>query len=79
MCRTCRDCGTAFETKKVKKGYIDQCDECSQDNVRRYIGRPVRIPDGLKFQRDLDIVRDQREIETAKTLLIKDGTYAINV
>lgn len=30
--RKCRDCLIEFNNKKTKKGFIDQCDDCSKDD-----------------------------------------------
>lgn len=35
----CRNCGIEFKNKKLRRGYIDQCDSCSEDKVERYVGR----------------------------------------
>lgn len=35
----CRNCRQEFFKKRIKRGYIDQCDDCSKDGVQRYVGR----------------------------------------
>lgn len=37
----CRDCGQPITkaTKQLKRGYINQCDSCSIDDVEKHIGR----------------------------------------
>lgn len=35
----CRDCGIEFDSKKSKKGFRDQCDDCSEsDSTVRFLG-----------------------------------------
>lgn len=38
MIRVCRNCETEFAEKIVKKGFVDQCDDCSEDPEARHIG-----------------------------------------
>jgi hypothetical protein len=33
----CRDCGVEFKEKKERKGFYNQCDDCS-DDIPRYLG-----------------------------------------
>lgn len=36
----CRDCGAAFNSKKHRRGYRDQCDRCAieQEEPAKYLG-----------------------------------------
>ncbi len=37
--RICKDCHISFAKKQSKKGFFNQCDECSDaDSTHRYIG-----------------------------------------
>lgn len=38
--KTCRTCREEFAIKKIKRGFADQCDDCSeeQDEPDRYLG-----------------------------------------
>jgi len=39
MGKICRDCGDEFKIKISKKGFINQCDDCSEsDKTQRFIG-----------------------------------------
>lgn len=64
--RECKDCGDQFEKKRLKKGRIDQCDECSSnDSTIRAIG----YNDGtLNKSQNIAVYRGSSE-KVRKTLL----------
>lgn len=57
----CRDCGEKFDPhKKVKRGYIDQCNKCSKKDIEKYLGRPGATSKGANieiFRTNLKFVR----------------------
>jgi predicted nucleic acid-binding Zn ribbon protein len=47
----CRDCGEEFDPRgKIKRGYIDQCNQCSAGDVPKYLGRPGATAKGANIE-----------------------------
>ena len=64
--RICKDCKEEFENKRTKKGTINQCDECSEnDTTNRYIG----YNDGsLNKAQNISVYRGESEVVKKRLL-----------
>jgi len=64
----CRNCSKEINqrTKQLSNGYIDQCDNCSTEDVEKYVGRRTdKHGDTIIFRIDIDSIQRQIKRENA--------------
>ena len=76
--RICRTCGGTFGTKRIKAGFIDQCDACSlrsRDHKKKYVGRPGAT------NKDASITIIKTDLDAARKQLRRENTcgYGANI
>ena len=56
--KICRTCFEPFTNKRFHRGFIDQCDHCSSNDVPRFLGRRMEKSIGIEiFRIDLPFVQ----------------------
>jgi len=62
--KRCRTCGEEFDRKLLRRGYVDQCDDCSDDKVKPYVGRrDDKHGDVMIFRTNLVFVQNVLDYE----------------
>jgi hypothetical protein len=69
MVRECAVCGEEYDpSRKRKGGYIQHCDDCSEEKVEKYLGRPGLTNKDASvtiLRTDLQYWKEQLERENA--------------